>query len=215
MMTENQGLHVRDLVIGYGQPISDPLTFQVPPGNILAILGPSGCGKSTLLSTIAGVIPALSGSVTLNGRDVTSMATAQRRAALVFQEPLLFPHLNVRDNVAYGPRRRGLSRAAARAEADRLLDWVDLASLASSASDQLSGGQAQRVALARAFAAEPQVLCLDEPFSALDAPLRQRLAADVVDFVRTSKVPAIHVTHDPQEADSLAASTPDGSILSM
>ena len=134
---------------------------------------------------------------------------------MVFQEPLLFPTMTVRDNVAYGPRRSGASARDARSTAEELLSWVDLAGLGDRNVDQLSGGQAQRVSLARALAADPAVLCLDEPFSALDAPLRSRLAADVLALVRRTGIPAVHVTHDPDEAETMTLNNSSGSILSL
>jgi ABC-type Fe3+/spermidine/putrescine transport system ATPase subunit len=208
-------LRVRNLQIGYQAPLHEPFTFTVEPGAVLGVVGPSGCGKSTLLATIAGLTPALSGSVEIAGRDVTHLPVHDRRVGLVFQESLLFPHLSIRDNVAYGPRRRGVSRAEARSEADRLLAWVGLEGFGDRDVGQLSGGQAQRVSLARALAAEPAVLCLDEPFSALDAPLRARLAQDVLAIIARANIPAIHVTHDCDEAATMAQGNPGGSILSM
>lgn len=213
--SNSSNLRVRDLQIGYEAPLHEPFTFTVEPGAVLAVVGPSGCGKSTLLATIAGLTAALSGSVEIAGRDVTHLPVHERRVGMVFQESLLFPHLSVRDNVAYGPRRRGVSRAEARSEADRLLAWVGLEGLGDRDVGQLSGGQAQRVSLARALAAEPAVLCLDEPFSALDAPLRARLAQDVLAIIARANIPAIHVTHDPDEAATMAHGNPGGSILSM
>jgi ABC-type Fe3+/spermidine/putrescine transport system ATPase subunit len=209
------GLVVQELVIGYRYPLHDALNFTVESGAVLAIVGPSGCGKSTLLSTIAGITPALSGRIRVDGIDVTSLPPNKRRIGMVFQEPLLFPHLNVRDNVAYGPRRSGVSREEARDQAQNLLTWVGLESLGDRAVDQLSGGQAQRVSLARALAAGPDVLCLDEPFSALDAPLRARLAEDVLAIIERADIPAVHVTHDPAEAATMTRGRGGGSILSM
>ncbi len=214
-MKESTGLRVVDLVIGYDSPLREPFTFSVAPGDVLAVVGPSGCGKSTLLGTIAGLTPALGGSIEIGGRDITALPINERRVAMVFQEALLFPHLNVRDNVAYGPRRAGISREEARAEADRLLTWVDLEGYGDRSIEQLSGGQAQRVSLARALAAKPDALCLDEPFSALDAPLRARLAQDVLAVIARAQIPAIHVTHDPLEAQTMTRGVGGGSILSM
>jgi ABC-type sulfate/molybdate transport systems ATPase subunit len=208
-------LECDQLIVGYETPLHEPFSFTVEPGSVLAVVGPSGCGKSTLLATIAGITPALGGRVIIGGHDVTESPTHERRVAMVFQEPLLFPTMNVLDNVAYGPRRSGLSKVDARAKAEELLGWVDLAGLGDRPVDQLSGGQAQRVSLARALAAEPRVLLLDEPFSALDAPLRTRLAIDVLEAVRRAGIPAVHVTHDPAEADTMAHGSPSGSILSM
>ena len=216
-MNDDVGLNLAcdQLIVGYKTPLHEPFSFTVEPGSVLAVVGPSGCGKSTLLATIAGITPALGGRVIIGGHDVTESPTHERRVAMVFQEPLLFPTMNVLDNVAYGPRRSGLSKVDARAKAEELLGWVDLAGLGDRPVDQLSGGQAQRVSLARALAAEPRVLLLDEPFSALDAPLRTRLAIDVLEAVRRAGIPAVHVTHDPAEADTMAHGSPSGSILSM
>ena len=214
-LTTRAGLAVSELLIGYDSPLHTPFTFTVSPGTVMAVVGPSGGGKSTLLSTIAGITPALGGRITIGKRDITALPTHARRIAMVFQEPLLFPHLNVRDNVAYGQRRMGKSRTQARHEADRLLAWVGLEGLGERDVSQLSGGQAQRVSLARALAAEPDALLLDEPFSALDAPLRSRLAQDVLAIVARAGIPAIHVTHDPDEAAAMAHGNPGGSILSM
>ena len=208
-------LECDQLIVGYETPLHEPFSFTVEPGSVLAVVGPSGCGKSTLLATIAGITPALGGRVIMGGRDVTESPTHERRVAMVFQEPLLFPTMNVRDNVAYGPRRAGLPKVQAREKAEELLGWVDLTGLGDRPVDQVSGGQAQRVSLARALAAEPRVLLLDEPFSALDAPLRTRLAIDVLEAVRRAGIPAVHVTHDPAEADTMAHGSPSGSILSM
>ena len=216
-MNDDVGLNLAcaQLIVGYKTPLHEPFSFTVEPGSVLAVVGPSGCGKSTLLATIAGITPALGGRVIIGGHDVTESPTHERRVAMVFQEPLLFPTMNVLDNVAYGPRRSGLSKVDARAKAEELLGWVDLAGLGDRPVDQLSGGQAQRVSLARALAAEPRVLLLDEPFSALDAPLRTRLALDVLEAVQRAGIPAVHVTHDPAEADTMAHGSPSGSILSM
>ncbi len=128
----------------------------------------------------------------------------RRRIGLIFQEPLLFAHLSVGDNVAYGMRRQGVERRQARRRAAELLAWVGLPGYEGRRSDQLSGGQAQRVALARALGADPSVLLLDEPFSALDAELRGRLAVEVAARLRDAGVAALHVTHDAAEAEAVA-----------
>jgi thiamine transport system ATP-binding protein len=193
------------LTIGYsGRVVADGIDLSVSPGEIVAIIGPSGSGKSTLLSTIAGVVPALGGRIIIGAADVTEQPIHERGIGLIFQEPLLFPHLTVLGNVAYGLRRQGVGRAAAEARAVELLDWLDLPGYGARPVDELSGGQAQRVALARALAPGPTVLLLDEPFSALDADLRQRLATDVAAMLRREGVGAIHVTHDPNEARDMA-----------
>lgn len=215
MTNRLDGLVTADLRIGYDTDLRPPLDLHVPPGSVLAVVGPSGCGKSTLLATLVGITPARGGRIVINGRDVTDQPIQDRHVGMVFQEPLLFPHLNVHDNVGYGPRRAGASSRQARERADELLEWVGLQGFGDRSVDQLSGGQAQRVALARALAADPEVLCLDEPFSALDAPLRARLAEDILGIVERAEIPAVHVTHDPAEADTMARGGSGGSILSM
>jgi thiamine transport system ATP-binding protein len=198
-------LETRDLALGYeGEVFARGIDLSLQQAEIIAILGPSGSGKSTLLGTIAGVVPAMGGTILVDGRDVTSAPIHQRGIGLVFQEPLLFAHLSVVDNVGYGLRRQGASRAQARERASDLLDWLDLGDYRDRSVDELSGGQAQRVALARALAPQPAVLLLDEPFSALDLDLRQRLADEVAQMLRHEGVAALHVTHDPSEAATVA-----------
>ena len=197
-------LRTDTLVVGYDGWESGPIDLQVTPGSITAILGPSGCGKSTLLSTIAGIRPAVSGRVFVNDIDVTDLPAHDRTVGMVFQEPLLFPNYDVARNVGYGLERSGISRSEARARALELLDWVGLGGFGDRAVDELSGGQAQRVSLIRALAPGPSVLLLDEPFSALDVDLRQRLAREVSELLRGRGVAAVHVTHDPTEAAAIA-----------
>lgn len=198
-------LQTIDLALGYeGEVFARGIDLSLAPAEIVAVLGPSGSGKSTLLGAIAGVVPAMGGRVLVDSLDVTDTPVHQRDIGLIFQQPLLFPHLSVIDNVAYGLRRHGRSRDDARARAQELLVWLDLAALGGRRADELSGGQAQRVALARALAPEPAVLLLDEPFSALDRDLRERLATEVAGMLRERGVAALHVTHDPHEATTVA-----------
>lgn len=195
-------LAVHDLVIGHaGETYAGPLTFELAAGEVLAVVGPSGIGKSTLLSTILGWVPPVSGRVLVDGIDITTVPIHQRGVGIVFQEPLLFPHLTVGRNVGYGLRLRRQPDSARVAE---LLTWLDLPGLENRRVDTLSGGQAQRVALARALAPRPGVLLLDEPFSALDTDLRERLARDVATMLRHEQIAAIHVTHDLAEAEVMA-----------
>ena len=193
-------LQVTNLSFGYGAPLTSPITFAVDAGEILAILGPSGSGKSTLLATIAGIHQPIGGVVEVDGVDVTLTPIHERGVGLVFQDPLLFAHMNVGANVQYGLRRHGASKAEAQLKAAELLDWVGLAGFEKRSTHELSGGQAQRVALARAMAPEPAVLLLDEPFSALDAELRERLALDVTTLAKRTNTAVLHVTHDAAEA---------------
>jgi thiamine transport system ATP-binding protein len=173
------------------------INLSIPAGSIYAILGPSGSGKSTLLSTIIGALPCTEGRIMVNDTDVTMLPTYRRNIGIVFQEPLLFTHLNVAGNIGYGIKNDD-------ARITELLEWLDIPELRTRAVTELSGGQAQRVALARAIAPRPQVLLLDEPFSALDSELRNRLAHDLADILRRENIGAVHVTHDRAEAQVIA-----------
>ncbi|MBM7506073.1 ABC transporter ATP-binding protein [Agromyces aurantiacus] len=178
--------------------------FEVAPGHPLAIIGPNGAGKSTLLAAIAGLVPLEAGSVRIGTRAIDGLAPEQRGVGVVFQDYLLFPHLSVRDNVAFAARMRGRSRAAARAAAAPWLERYGLAPLADRLPRELSGGQAQRVALARALAAEPDVLLLDEPMSALDVELRDDMRAELASHVREFGGATVLVTHSAADAAALA-----------
>lgn len=191
------------LEFGYTTGLTPPLSFRLAAGEIASVLGPSGSGKSTLLATIAGIQPPLAGTIAIDGVDVTHTPIHRRGIGLVFQDPLLFAHLSVLANVKYGLRRHGVSNEAATLRARELLEWVGLEGLEPRSVHELSGGQAQRVALARALAPEPAVLLLDEPFSALDAPLRERLAIDIVELARRTHAAVLHVTHDEAEAERM------------
>lgn len=178
-----------------------PVDLAVPAGRVLVVLGPSGAGKSMLLDTIAGFRTPRQGTVHLDGRDITTLPAEQRRIAVVFQDAALFPHLSVRDNVGFAPRLRGHHRAPL---IEDLLDRFGIAHLAERAPRSLSGGERQRVALARALAAQPAAMLLDEPLSALDQPVREELREVLRDTLAELGAPAIHVTHDRDEALRLA-----------
>lgn len=193
-------LEVQDLSVGYRTRLLGPFTWNVPAGQIMAIEGPSGCGKSTLLRTIAGIQPPLAGDILIDGGVVTHVPVHERGITVVFQEPLLFTHLSVAQNVAYGLRMHRIPGDLQRARVEELLDWLGIAQLSTRMPHELSGGQAQRVAIARALAPRPRALLLDEPFSALDAPLRLRLANEVKELVAAEAIATLHVTHDPDEA---------------
>jgi iron(III) transport system ATP-binding protein len=182
----------------------DRVDLAVEEGEVLALLGPSGCGKTTTLRLVAGFERPDAGRVVLDGADVAAsdrfVPPERRRVGVVFQDYALFPHLTVAQNVGYGLRDRG-SRAARVAE---LLDLVGLAGEAPRLPHELSGGQQQRVALARALAPEPALVLLDEPFSNLDAALRVRVRGEVRSILREARATAVFVTHDQEEALSLA-----------
>jgi len=195
------GVTVTGLHKSFGtQAVLRGIDLEVPAGSFVAVLGPSGSGKTTLLRTIAGFERPDEGTITIGGTVVDGVGIAvpveQRHIGYVAQEGSLFPHLSVRDNVAFGLPRR-LRR---RSEVDRLIEAVGLADLASRYPDQLSGGQQQRVAVARALAIEPSLVLLDEPFASLDAQLRSSVRAEVCEILRRSATTAILVTHDQDEA---------------
>ena len=185
-------------------PALDAVDLEVPAGSCVAVLGPSGSGKTTLLRMVAGLDAPDGGDVLLDGASVLGVAAERRGTSMVFQRPLLFPHLSVLDNVAFSARMAGRPRAAARREAAEHLDLVQLGGLGARRAHELSGGQAQRVALARALAAQPRVLLLDEPFSALDDALRADMHG-LLDRLRAALQPTVVlVTHDQDEAATLA-----------
>lgn len=199
------GLEVRDVSVAFEQTQAlDAVSLEVETGRILAVLGPSGCGKSTLLRVIAGLQKPDSGHVLFDGQDVTGMPTHRRGFALMFQDGQLFQHLSVGANVAYPLRRQHVSRQESAQRATDLLDLVGLAGFAGRSPRTLSGGQQQRVALARALAAQPRLLLLDEPLSALDRDLRERLAVDLRQILSSTGTTALLVTHDHSEAFTLA-----------
>ena len=177
--------------------------FEVADTRVLAIVGPNGAGKSSILAAIAGLVEA-TGSVSLGTTDLLALPAERRRIGLVFQEYLLFPHLTVRDNVAFSARVRGGGWWDARAKADPWLTRFDLTDLAQRHPVALSGGQAQRVALARALAAEPSVLLLDEPMASLDVEIRDGVRVDLARHVREFGGPALLVTHDREDVAALA-----------
>lgn len=173
------GLEVAHATVTFAQTVAvNDVSVSVPAGKVLAMLGPSGCGKSTLLRAVAGLQALAHGSVAFDGYDVTDTPTHKRGFALMFQDGQLFDHLTVAGNVAYPLRRQGVSRRDARVRVEELLELVGLPGIADRRPESLSGGQQQRVALARALAARPRLLLLDEPLSALDRALRERLAAE-------------------------------------
>ena len=187
-----------------GTPAVRPVDLQVAGGETLVLLGPSGCGKTTLLRLIAGLErPDSGGRVVFANTDVTDQPIERRRVGMVFQSYALFPNMSVRENVGYGLRVRRWSRRARWERVDELLALMRLEALGDRHVDQLSGGQRQRVALARAIAIEPRVLLLDEPLTALDALLRERLRVELDRLLRRLGTTTVYVTHDQAEAMAL------------
>jgi putative spermidine/putrescine transport system ATP-binding protein len=182
----------------------DQADLQVKAGEFVALLGPSGCGKTTLLRMIAGFIAPDSGSVVVDGEDVTVRPPHERQFGVVFQNYALFPHMTVGENVAYGLKMRGSNKADRRRAAEAALGRVGLPAVIDRFPNQLSGGQQQRVALARALVIEPKLLLLDEPLSALDKNLREGMQFELRSLQQNLGVTSLFVTHDQEEAMTLA-----------
>jgi thiamine transport system ATP-binding protein len=198
-------LTVRDLTVRFdGVAAVDDVSLEVPAGEVLAVLGPSGSGKSTLLRAIAGLEAPESGTVAYDGRDLAGVPTHRRGFALMFQDGQLFAHQSVAGNVGYPLRLRRTPRGKVTARVEELLELVGLPGSGDRSPSTLSGGERQRVALARSLAVEPRLLLLDEPLSALDRGLRERLAADLRSILVGSGTTALLVTHDQEEAFAVA-----------
>jgi putative spermidine/putrescine transport system ATP-binding protein len=180
------------------------LSVTVPRGEFLALLGPSGCGKTTALNCIAGLLPLTSGSIWLDEQRIDVLPSEKRGFGMVFQNYALFPHMTVRRNVGFGLRMRGVATAEAQRRVSRALELVQLGGHEDKLPGQLSGGQQQRVALARAIVIEPPLVLMDEPLSNLDAKLRLEMRAEIRRIHRELGRATIYVTHDQDEALSLA-----------
>lgn len=189
----------------YGNALAvDRVSHLFQAGSYVCLLGPSGCGKSSTLRMIAGHETVTEGAIILGGKDVAHLPPAQRGTAMMFQSYALFPHLTVRDNVAFSLKMKGVAKAERHAQADKLLELVGMTSFANRLPAQLSGGQQQRAALARALITKPQVLLLDEPLSALDPFLRIHMRTELKKLQRELGITFIHVTHGQDEALALA-----------
>ena len=198
-------LELVDLTKSYANgPTIGPVSLAVAEAEMLALLGPSGCGTTTVLRMVTGFVAPSSGAIRLRGVEVTAMPPHKRGAALVFQNFALFPHLDVFDNIAFGLRRRGVARDEIKRRVERLIATLRLDGLARRQPASLSGGQQQRVALARALAIEPAVILLDEPFSSLDAKLRETTREELRALQREVRFTAVLVTHDQAEALAIA-----------
>ncbi len=187
-----------------GTPAVDGVTLNIKGGELIALLGPSGCGKTTLLRIIAGFVLQSKGHVIVGTRTIDDLPPNRREVGIVFQNYALFPHMTVADNIAYGLSARGVKRVAQRARVADMLSLVKLEELADRYPRQISGGQQQRVALARALAVGPSILLLDEPFAALDKNLRLDMQIEVKRIQRLAGTTTILVTHDQEEALSMA-----------
>jgi putative spermidine/putrescine transport system ATP-binding protein len=204
-MTNGVSVELTDLTRVYGSVKAlDGLTLHIEPGELVALLGPSGCGKTTALRILAGLDEATSGSVSVDGKDLTKVSANKRDMGMVFQAYSLFPHLTVVDNVAFGLKMRGKDKGQRRFRADEMLELVGLTAHRNKYASELSGGQQQRVALARALAIQPRVLLLDEPLSALDAKVRVQLRDEIRRVQLEVGTTTLFVTHDQEEALAVA-----------
>lgn len=201
-------LAVDDVTVQFAERVVlDAVDLHVAAGEIVALLGPSGSGKSTLLRVIAGIVPADSGRVVLDGVEITHTPTHRRSIGMVFQDEQLFPHMDVAGNVGFGLRMAGVDKRLREERVAQLLELVGLAGFGSRRIDGLSGGERKRVALARSLAPQPKLLLLDEPLTGLDRELHDRLAVEVRTILESTNTTAVWVTHDPDEAALVAGRT--------
>ena len=198
-------LEITELSLSIGERrLFQPLSLNVARGKVATIMGPSGIGKSTLLAAIAGHLApsvTMTGHMTLEGQDLASLAPETREVGMIFQDPCLFPHLSLGDNLAFG-LRASADRTARRAGIEAALETAGLAGLYEADPDTLSGGQRSRASLMRSLLAEPRALLMDEPFSALDMELRDEMRRFVFAHIRARNIPAVLVTHDPADAEA-------------
>ena len=198
-------LQIKRIVKQYGDVFAvDDVSLNIEKGEIFALLGSSGCGKSTLLRMLAGFEKPTAGQIVLEGQDIVGLAPYERPINMMFQSYALFPHLSVWDNIAFGLRRDHLPKAEIEERVVRMLDLVQLKAYAKRHPHQLSGGQQQRVALARSLAKRPRLLLLDEPLGALDKKLRERTQLELVGIIEQVGVTCVMVTHDQEEAMTVA-----------
>jgi putrescine transport system ATP-binding protein len=205
-MAEAAFLQIRNVVKDFsGYKAVNNVSIDINKGEIFALLGSSGCGKTTLLRMLAGFETPTSGNIVLNGQDLAGMPPYESPMNMMFQSYALFPHMTVWDNVAFGPRRSGMPAAEVSARVEEMLKLVQLTKFAKRKPHQLSGGQQQRVALARSLAKKPQLLLLDEPLGALDKKLREETQIELVNIIEKVGVTCVMVTHDQEEAMTMAS----------
>ena len=199
-------LQIRDVVKDFnGYKAVNNVSIDIAKGEIFALLGSSGCGKTTLLRMLAGFETPSSGTIILNGKNLAGMPPYESPMNMMFQSYALFPHMTVWDNVAFGPRRSGMPAALVAQRVEEMLRLVQLGKFAKRKPHQLSGGQQQRVALARSLARKPQLLLLDEPLGALDKKLREETQIELVNIIEEVGVTCVMVTHDQEEAMTMAS----------
>lgn len=200
-------LEITHLTVSYGPTvIINDLSFVVPAANTLAVVGPSGAGKSTLLHSICGLIRTQSGTISVNGHDVSDLPPHRRKIGLVSQTGDLFPTMTVEDNIAFGLRMQKMPASQQRVRVTEMLALVKLEHLRERHINELSGGQARRIALVRAIAPAPHVLLLDEPLTGLDSETRSSLAVDLAETLKNAQIMAVLVTHDLDDARTLSQS---------
>ncbi|CAN7214218.1 polyamine ABC transporter ATP-binding protein [Pseudorhodoferax sp. LjRoot39] len=208
-MVNSQGqayLQIRDVVKDFGGVKAvNHISLDIQKGEIFALLGSSGCGKTTLLRMLGGFDLPTSGSIILDGKDLSSLPPYERPINMMFQSYALFPHLSVWDNIAFGLRRDGMSGDSVAQRVEEMLKLVQLGKLARRKPHQMSGGQQQRVALARSLAKRPNLLLLDEPLGALDKKLREETQLELVNIIEEVGVTCVMVTHDQEEAMTMAS----------
>ena len=198
-------LVIENLTAGYdADVVLQDLSMNVEEGDFLSLLGPSGCGKTTLMKTVAGILPALKGRIFLDGEEITNLPIHKRGTVIMFQDIRLFPHKSVAENVAFPLKMQGVPKEERLRRAEELLEKVQLGGFGNRRPSEISGGQQQRVALARALAAQPKLLLLDEPFSALDENLREDMRSLVLRLKEEFRMTVILVTHDREEALSMS-----------
>ncbi len=199
-------LSLKDIAVAYHQKnyILQGLNLDIEKGELVSLLGPSGCGKTTTLRVVAGFIDPQEGNFILDGEDMTKVPVHKRNFGLVFQSYALFPHLTVKENIAFGLKLRKMDKAQMEAKINEVVEVCDLEGLTDRLPKQLSGGQRQRVALARALVIEPKLLLLDEPLSNLDAKLRIQMRVEIKRLQKKLGITTIFVTHDQEECFSIS-----------
>ena len=219
MMEQEHLIDLKDISKEFdGTTVLDDINLYVRKKEFITLLGPSGCGKTTTLRIIGGFEYPTTGTVYFEGKDITSLPPYKRRVNTVFQKYALFPHLNVRDNIAFGLKIQKVPRDEISKRVDRMLDLVNLSGYGKRKVDQLSGGQQQRIAIARALVNEPEVLLLDEPLGALDLKLRKEMQLELKSMQQRLGITFIYVTHDQEEALTMSDTVVvmrDGHILQI